>query len=188
MKLLRPEDFRTTAWKNGGGITHVIAHAEEDGRTLWRLSIAEVASDGAFSVFEGLTRILTVIDGEGLDLRTPDGVLPARPLNPVRFHGECPVDARLAGGPVRDVNVMFDASRAAATVEILTGPVRTAIDGSETAMCLALRGDVAVDGAAVPSGSAALGQRLGAELAPGGLALAVRIDRIADSNGRDAGN
>ena len=66
-----PTAFTTAPWKNGGGVTHEIAKSEEDGAWLWRLSIAEVATDGPFSAFLGLSRILTVIEGEGLQLHLP---------------------------------------------------------------------------------------------------------------------
>ena len=44
---------------------------------MWRLSIAEVDEDGPFSLFEGMARILTVIDGKGMVLESEDGVLDA---------------------------------------------------------------------------------------------------------------
>ena len=80
MRIILPEAFHTQPWKNGGGITHEIAREDRDGALLWRLSIAEVASDGPFSAFTGLSRILTVIEGAGLHLHTPEGRLDALPL------------------------------------------------------------------------------------------------------------
>ncbi len=77
MRIILASDFQTQPWKNGGGITHEIARKDDGNGLLWRLSIAEVASDGPFSAFTGLSRILTVIDGAGLWLDTPHGRLDA---------------------------------------------------------------------------------------------------------------
>ena len=119
MHLVPASAFQTQPWKNGGGLTHEIAREERDGRLLWRLSIAEVASDGPFSAFPGLARILTVIEGAGLHLDTPGGTLHALPFAPVAFSGDLPVRGRRIAGPVRDVNVIHDPDRIAASVRIL---------------------------------------------------------------------
>ncbi len=108
MRVIHPDGFVTMLWKNGGGITREIARVSEDDRILWRLSMAEVASDGPFSAFPGLTRILTVIRGAGLVLRTPLGVMTAEPMQPVRFSGDLPVDCTRIAGDVTDLNVIFD--------------------------------------------------------------------------------
>ena len=187
MRILGPEDFQTTAWKNGGGVTHVIAHKEDGGGTVWRLSIAEVASDGPFSVFEGLTRILTVIEGQGLDLHSPEGVLKALPGRPVRFHGELPVDSRLIGGPVRDLNVMFDATRMDGSVTPVSGPLRETVAAGEMAMLLCLDGASRVGGTPLAPGSVAMGPALALELDTGARALLVRLAPAGRGRLRPAG-
>ena len=121
MRIVLPQDFHTQPWKNGGGVTHEIAREDRDGALLWRLSIAEVASDGPFSTFTGLSRILTVIDGAGLYLHTPKGRLDALPLAPVAFSGDLPVQSRMIDGPIRDFNVIWDESRLSASVQLVTG-------------------------------------------------------------------
>ncbi|MFT3672511.1 HutD family protein [Aestuariivirga sp.] len=68
MDIIRRSQFQTVPWNNGGGITHEVAREDEDGKLHWRLSLAEVGRDGPFSLFPGLARILTVIDGVGMDL------------------------------------------------------------------------------------------------------------------------
>jgi len=166
MEILTPDRFTTMPWKNGGGLTHEIALDAADGALRWRLSVAEVAADGPFSVFPGLTRVLTVIAGAGLVLRTPEGVIEARPLHPVRFAGDLPVHCTRIAGDVRDFNLIFDARRLSASVTVLAGPAE--IEGrtpGQTLAFLCLRGR-AVAGAqagaqaeaqAVPEGAVALG-------------------------------
>jgi len=159
MKILAPERFVTTPWKNGGGITHEIARHETGGRMVWRLSVAEVGADGPFSRFEGLMRILTVIEGAGLSLVTPMGNLAALPRGPVRFPGDLPVDGRLIAGPVRDLNVIFDPGQVEARVDHLRAAelhLPRAADGRSFAIyCLAGEVDAGEAGR-IAAGSAAL--------------------------------
>lgn len=58
-------------WANGGGITREIAALRGAGGILWRISLADVDAEGPFSVFAGLRRILTVIEGAGMVLEDP---------------------------------------------------------------------------------------------------------------------
>lgn len=116
MRLLPAADRTPSPWKNGGGTTWEIA-AEPPGTGLdafdWRLSIAQVAAPGPFSMFPGVDRVLTVIAGAGLRL-TVEGqgefVLDdASP--PLPFPGDAPASAMLDGGPVRDLNLMVRRGR-----------------------------------------------------------------------------
>ncbi len=174
MRVIHPHEFVTMPWKNGGGITREIARETDGDRLLWRLSMAEVASDGPFSTFSGLTRILTVIRGAGLVLRTPEGVMTAEPMQPVRFSGDLPVACTRIAGDVTDLNVIFDGTRIAARVMRLAGPE----DWSEgTAACLAMSGRISADGAPVPAGSVALDFAT-LSLATGATGLLVTLARI----------
>ena len=157
MKIIPPSAFITMPWKNGGGTTHEILKAEYDGALLWRLSIAEVASDGPFSLFPGLSRILTVIDGEGLALTTPERSLQALPLTPLPFSGDWPIESRRLQGDVRDFNVIFNATHVAVDVVVYVGGVDMIIAPSSgvTHAFLALGGGVA-NGEAIPFGAAVI--------------------------------
>ncbi|WP_340118691.1 HutD family protein [Pelagibius sp. 7325] len=123
-------DIAAAPWKNGGGVTREIATgaspgagADPDADWGWRVSLAEVARDGPFSLFPDTDRVIAVIDGAGMDLIRPDGsILPLDPLQPVRFAGEAPLSGRLRSGPVRDLNAMVRRGRFAAQMEILQGP------------------------------------------------------------------
>ncbi|HMQ97225.1 MAG TPA: HutD family protein [Candidatus Nanoperiomorbaceae bacterium] len=120
--IVRQIDLVKTPWKNGGGITRNIAEERDADGLLWRLSMADVDRDGAFSNFPGLTRILTVIKGDGMVLHGPDGDMQAGYANPVRFDGGMPVTAKLTKGPIRDINLMFTTARYAGKVQVAREP------------------------------------------------------------------
>jgi len=73
----------------------------------WRISMAQVAAGGPFSVFPGIDRTLTVlagtmrlsIEGAGEELLSPQS-------QPCVFPGDVATSADLVDGPVLDFNVM----------------------------------------------------------------------------------
>lgn len=159
MRLITPDAFVTQPWQNGGGVTHEVARAAS-GVPFWRVSIAEVAADGPFSAFPGLTRILTVIEGAGMVLETPGEPLAARPMQPVRFAGDVPVTGRLVAGPVRDLNLIFDARGWQGAVASLAAAGPPLAEGGVT-MLLDLAGRMLPTGAvAVLAAGEAVPERL----------------------------
>jgi environmental stress-induced protein Ves len=116
MRHLRSRDYRQVAWRNGGGVTAEIAVVPDAGEFDWRVSMAEVASDGAFSVFPGVDRVLTVIAGDGLTLEI-DGRPAAPGHEPFAFPGDVPCFARLTAGPITDLNVMTRRGRCRAVLQ-----------------------------------------------------------------------
>lgn len=107
MRVLRTTDYRQMPWANGKGVTVELAKAERGGAILWRLSMATVAEDGPFSIFAGIERNLTVLDGPGFRLVGAGVDLDCQPLKPVAFAGDVPVRAVGTGGQVStDFNVM----------------------------------------------------------------------------------
>ena len=116
MKQITIDDIAPAPWKNGGGVTREIALCADDKGMAWRLSVADVARAGPFSAFPGLKRVLTVIEGNGLLLTHPGGVIAARYGAPVRFDGDMAIDCSLVDGPVRDFNLIYDPSRGAMDV------------------------------------------------------------------------
>jgi hypothetical protein len=119
-----------------------------------------------------MERILTVIEGAGIDLETPRGVLMARHMAPVAFHGELPVHGRLVAGPIRDLNLIYDPSRLRASVDQKDGPAETRCTGAFHC----IRGQVAAGSQAVLPGAFALGEDFSLTLAAGasGLIIALR--------------
>jgi environmental stress-induced protein Ves len=97
-------------WKNGGGVTREVA-ACPPGSGLetfdWRVSIAEVAEDGPFSLFPGIDRTLTILSGDGIALDVAGRLSRLRPgQDPYFFPADQPAACTLLGGPVVDLNVM----------------------------------------------------------------------------------
>lgn len=110
VRLYRAQDYPRMPWRNGGGTTQEVA-CNDGGSTAafeWRLSIADVARDGGFSLFGGLQRIITVLEGQGIAL-TVDGQAqaPLRPRQTFAFRGDAQVDCRLLGGAIRDFNLIY---------------------------------------------------------------------------------
>jgi len=110
IRIVRADSLVRTAWKNGGGTTSEVAvHPEGAGLDDfdWRLSIADVGTDGPFSIFPGIDRTLTVLTGAGIDLASPKGrhrLDAAAPM--LAFAGDAAISGRLIDGPIRDFNVM----------------------------------------------------------------------------------
>ncbi len=109
------------AWKNGQGMTREIAREPGEGDFLWRLSIAEVAASGDFSLFPGYDRTITLIEGAGMRLafeEAPEKAILKR-FEPFDFSGDWHCRCTLAGGPVRDFNLMVDRECARGKTEAL---------------------------------------------------------------------
>lgn len=150
MRILRAAEYRVMPWKNGGGTTTEIA-VSPDGAGLddfdWRVSMARVESDGAFSGFAGVDRTLAVLQGDGIVLditgRAPTELTGVSA--PFSFPADVPTQAALVAGPITDLNVMTRRGRMTHKVErlIISAPLdiraETAttlilcVDGSVTA-------------------------------------------------------
>ncbi|HSY89352.1 MAG TPA: HutD family protein [Verrucomicrobiae bacterium] len=130
---IRAADYRAMAWKNGQGMTREIAREPGEGDFLWRLSIAEVATSGDFSLFPGYDRTITLIEGAGMRLAfeaAPEKAI-LRRFEPFDFSGDWHCHCSLAAGPVRDFNLMVDRERARGKTEALRldgRPVERSVD------------------------------------------------------------
>jgi len=122
---LKATNHRRMPWKNGGGETVEIAVFPENaalGDFDWRVSMATVATDGPFSIFEGIDRTLSILSGDGMALAI-DGrepVLLTRESTPLAFPADVPVMATLAGGTITDLNVMTRRGRLEHSVKRFT--------------------------------------------------------------------
>ncbi|MFF9126389.1 HutD family protein [Streptomyces sp. NPDC014889] len=148
-RVFRAHDRAVTHWKNGGGLTREIAADASGVGTedfVWRLSLADIARGGPFSSFAGVDRIITVVDGAGIEL-TVDG----RPhtlagaYEPFPFPGDAVTDCRLLSGPVTALNVMTRHTRATAHVRMAPKGFTVVPRTGVTVLVVALTGTVTVD-------------------------------------------
>ena len=117
---LKASDFKVMPWANGRGQTVEMWRQDRDGVLLWRLSRAAVVQDGAFSLFPGVERNLTVISGPGFDLVGP-GRIAVRPMQPVEFAGDVALRAEGVSAPCEDFNVMVRRGAMRAEVAVCDG-------------------------------------------------------------------
>lgn len=121
LQILRFAEHRRMPWQNGGGTTYEVACAPVGADLAefdWRISLADVATDGPFSTFPGIDRIIVLINGPWMAL-TVDGtrhVLDSQ--HPFAFGGDAMTECTVLS-PTRDLNVMTRRGRAEATVEVL---------------------------------------------------------------------
>lgn len=121
-KVLKPEMFATTPWRNGRGQSHEIARAPVAGEDfLWRLSRAPIAEPGPFSAYPGFHRWLTVMEGAELRLCFEQKPAPVnlRPGDVYLFSGDEAVTAELPKGPVADLGLVFDPKRVRAEMSVV---------------------------------------------------------------------
>ena len=173
--------YRSMAWKNGQGVTHEIAREPATGDSfLWRLSIADVAADGDFSLFPGCDRTITLIQGAGMELDFDEA--PAKRIDrhfmPFDFAGDWHCRGRLIEGPIRDFNLIVDRSRVRAETLVLRlreAPVEADIaDGRIFVYCG--EGQLSAGGFTAEAGDTFdLGPGRHAIAGPGALGLVMRL-------------
>jgi len=126
-RLLRVRDYQRMRWKNGAGWTSELARGGDEGAFDWRISIAEIDSDGPFSTFAGCDRQIALLDGAGMEIEfeQAEAIRLDQRLRFFAFAGERHARGRLLGGPVRDFNVIVrrDTFRAEVLYRPLVGPM-----------------------------------------------------------------
>ncbi len=137
MRILRWNELHPVPWKNGQGITRELAKEPKGESFVWRLSIADVTGDGPFSHFDGMRRILTVVDGDGMELIGATFSLQADLGTPVEFDGALEITSRLKGGPLRDLNLIFNPQLCSGCVSVLVeGESRSFLCGDRQVLVL----------------------------------------------------
>ena len=147
--VIPANEYRRERWRNQMGWTREIYRTPEDGEWNWRLSIAEIERDSAFSSFPGIDRELVLLSGNGLRLRFHGGgdesgvgygdpdredmgqddrgevVELHPPHGKLRFAGERGVTGELIDGPTHDFNLMWRRDRVQAELwhRPLVGPM-----------------------------------------------------------------
>ncbi|MEY9963724.1 environmental stress-induced protein Ves [Streptacidiphilus sp. MAP12-16] len=158
IRVLPAADRAASAWKNGGGTTREVA-AGPDGAGLddfdWRVSLADVAEGGPFSRFPGVDRVITVVEGNGMELTVDGRPHPVdRRYQPFAFAGDADTGCRLLDGPIVDFNVMTRRDRVRATVAIVRDDLALPSEG--TVLVLLLDGRARLDDSDLDQYDAAL--------------------------------
>ena len=170
VRLLPAKDRRTTAWKNGGGrTTEIVVSPSGAGFDDfdWRISMAEVEADGPFSIFSGIERTLTVVEGVmTLTVDREQSVRLTPQSAPFVFSGDAAVDAAVESGPVIDLNVMSRRGRNAHAVQRIgvESDMRLA-QSSDVMILIALGNGLRVDGQALERYDAAISDQIGSAVA-----------------------
>lgn len=112
-------EYQRMRWRNQLGWTREVAReVDQHGRETWRVSIAEIDHDSAYSAFPGMRREQVLLEGNGMALTFADDRV-ARlepPHGRVAFSGEESPACTLLDGPVRDFNLFYDPIRITATL------------------------------------------------------------------------
>lgn len=103
--------LKATPWKNGGGLTHeIVRQPAMSGLDDfdWRASIATITASGPFSPFAQTTRIIVLLDGAPVRLRSDDGGIDhcLETLVPFAFDGATPLVCMAGPGSSSDFNLM----------------------------------------------------------------------------------
>jgi len=120
MKIVALADVAPQPWKNGGGVTRELLRLPLPGGAahewLLRVSVADIAADGPFSPFPGVTRWFAVLEGAGVHLDWAEdwGASLKTTSRALEFDGADAPDCALLDGPARDLNVMVRRGRARA--------------------------------------------------------------------------
>jgi environmental stress-induced protein Ves len=136
-QIIPPEAFKEIPWKNGQGTTCElrVCHGDTGEGFLWRLSRAQVTSNGLFSDFSGYDRILVLLAGKGMDLfhEESEGCQLCRAFDSVRFSGDWKTRAFLKDGPVEDFNIMTKQGHCTAKVNVFNsfGENELAVDARQ---------------------------------------------------------
>jgi len=109
VQIIRQSEFRSTPWKNGGGITREAIRVPESGDPFrWRFSVAHIDQSGPFSDFAAYNRIMVLLRGGGVALKFSNGE--ERLLRDVgdvaQFDGALATQCELLGGACVDLNLM----------------------------------------------------------------------------------
>lgn len=120
IKLLTKSDYKKSTWKNGQGTTEEIFIYPETAQfshdPFWfRISSALIQSENDFSIFQGYQRLLTVIDGQGLDLNGE--VLNLDQI--LKFSGSESINCKPLNSSVIDLGLIFNDQLVDAEMQLL---------------------------------------------------------------------
>ena len=177
-------------WTNGGGVTtDVFVWPQGAGLEDFtaRVSIAEVAADGPFSVFASIDRTTTILAGGGFDLafEGKDTHRLTQAAAPLAYSGDRPAFSRNIAGPTTDLNAMSRRGRMRHVMERRRLDAPLHLTSAGMTLVLLADGAATIEG---PAGAIRLGPldacliaqdqaRLTPE--PGGTLYLIRFDPLA---------
>jgi environmental stress-induced protein Ves len=162
MRIQRTADYPAIPWKNGLGVSRVIASnpdAAAYDAAIWQVGSTDIGIDCPFSSLPGMDRQFMLLAGAGVELRCVDVVAGVdvrhavkEPFNPVAFRGEWQTTCKLFDDPVQVLNVMTRRGRAGAklTLPRWMGPLLLEQRAGETVIAVLLTGAAQVVGDAAP--------------------------------------
>lgn len=125
-ELIKKHEYQTMPWKNGKGISSEIAIYPKTAKFpndpfLWRLSSAKITESGLFSQFPGYDRVLTLVDGNQIDLSfgTTGDVRILNKGDVIHFSGDIDSGCTLSDSAVTDLNLIFKRDSVRARCEII---------------------------------------------------------------------
>lgn len=132
MKVLSEAQFKIMPWKNGGGqTTELFKYPEESEDFDLRISVAQIKSDGLFSIFNHIDRWIIILSGEGVELEFIDRTVKLNQASvPYYFKGEESIYCKILGESVSDFNLMI--RRGYGTAEINKFQTNQVIHDSHT--------------------------------------------------------
>lgn len=98
--------WRAEPWKNGRGITHVVARWPDTDDYDVRVSVAEVTEPGPFSTFPGYERWTVRLAPARLGLYDGGIIYWVPDREPLQLAGDVALVAELPDGPTRVLNVL----------------------------------------------------------------------------------
>jgi len=150
--VIRWADTTPARWRNGGGFTRELICVPPGDHFDWRISVADVASSGEFSSFEGVDRVIVLVDGTRMILTVGAVSSELRLFAPFRFDGGVLSSCAVPSGPTRDLNIMTRRDRCAARVEVVevrgSAPFRARDLGVE--LFIPLGGPLTASGVCMP--------------------------------------
>ena len=191
--VIPANEYRRERWRNQMGWTREIYRTPAEGDWDWRLSIAEIEQDAAFSAFPGVDRELVLLAGNGVRLRFDDGEVQELhpPHSKWRFAGERALVGELIDGPTHDFNLMWRRDRVRAELwhRPLVGPMVIFVEPGTTWAVHLIAGQAQfVDDSDLPplaAGDSAILQagdtRLADVLDGGGGVLLIRVEACGDA-------
>jgi environmental stress-induced protein Ves len=121
-QIVQLRDVAPTPWRNGGGVTRELVAWPNARDWIWRMSVAEVASSGPFSRFDGVQRWFAVLAGAGVRLEVAGQWRTlTRASAPFCFDGAEPLACDLVDGATQDFNLMVRSGSASARMERVSG-------------------------------------------------------------------